>query len=38
MLNISGRDAYAPILAASGNGLKYLHTIEAGFDTEIGVK
>ena len=38
MLNISGRDAYAPVLAASGNGLKYLHTIEARFDMEIGVK
>lgn len=38
MLNISGRDAYAPVLAASGNGLKYLHSIEAGFNTEIGVK
>ena len=38
MLNISGRDAYAPVLAASGNGEKYLHAVASGFDIEIGVK
>ena len=38
MLNISGRDAYAPVLAASGNGEKYLHSVASGFDIEIGVK
>ena len=38
MMNISGRDAYAPVLAASGNGEKYLHAVASGFDIEIGVK
>ncbi len=38
MLKISGRDAYAPLLAASGNGLKYLNAITSRFNMEIGVK
>ena len=38
MLNISGRDAYAPVLAASGKGEKYLRSIASGFAMEIGVK
>ena len=37
MLNISGRDAYAPMLAASGQGEKYLKAIEKRFHLEIGV-
>ncbi len=38
MLDISGRDAYAPVLTASGNGEKYLHAIASHFDLEIGLK
>ena len=37
MLNISGRDAYAPLLAAAGNNEKYLHAMEKRFDLEINV-
>ena len=37
MLNISGRDAYAPMLAASGQREKYLKAIEKRFHLEIGV-
>ncbi|MCR5846598.1 MAG: HAD hydrolase-like protein [Lachnospiraceae bacterium] len=38
MFNISGRDAYAPLLAASGNKEKYLKTIEKKFDLNINVE
>lgn len=38
MLNISGRDAYAPVLAASGNREEYLYSVASRFDIEIGVK
>ncbi len=38
MFRISGRDAYAPVLAASGRGEKYLRKIASGFDLEKGVK
>lgn len=37
MLNISGRDAYAPIVAASGNHEKYLKMIKNRFGLEINV-
>lgn len=37
MLNISGRDACAPMLLASGHGEKYLRAMEAKFDLRIGV-
>ncbi len=38
MFNISGRDAYAPLLAASGNKEKYLKAIEKKFDLNINVE
>lgn len=38
MFNISGRDAYAPMLAATGNNEKYLKTIERKFDLIINVE
>ncbi len=38
MLNISGRDAYAPVLAVAGNGEKYLQTIASHFELEKGLK
>ena len=37
MLHVSGRDAYAPMLVASGNNEKYLKAIEKKFDLEINV-
>lgn len=37
MLEISGRDAYAPVLAAAGFGEKYLREIASRFDLEIGI-
>ncbi len=37
MLNISGRDAYAPMLVAAGNNEKYLKVIESRFALEINV-
>ncbi|MBR3245844.1 MAG: hypothetical protein IKF90_24580 [Parasporobacterium sp.] len=37
MLNISGRNAYAPILAAAGRNESYLKTIEKKFGLEINV-
>ena len=38
MLNISGRDAYAPVLAASGMNEKYLNDIASHFELETGIK
>lgn len=32
MFHISGRDAYAPLLAAAGDGEKYLNVIRKKFD------
>lgn len=37
MMNISGRDAYAPMLLAAGHHEKYLRAIEKKFDLEINV-
>ncbi|WP_081667229.1 HAD family hydrolase [Butyrivibrio sp. MB2005] len=37
MLEIGGRDAYAPLLAVAGNNEKYLHEIEKKFELEINV-
>lgn len=37
MLNISGRDAYAPMLLAAGHGEKYLRAMKARFDLKVGV-
>ena len=37
MMSISGRDAYAPVLAASGGNEKYLHSIEKLFDLKVNV-
>ena len=37
MLDISGRDAYAPMLLASGHGEKYLRAMESRFDLKVGV-
>ncbi len=37
MFDISGRDAYAPMLAAAGNNEKYLKEIEKRFHLEINV-
>ncbi len=37
MFNISGRDAYAPLLAVTGRNEKYLHEIEKKFELEINV-
>ena len=37
MLRISGRDAYAPMLAASSHNEKYLKAVEALFDLQINV-
>lgn len=37
MFNISGRDAYAPILCASGNNERYLKSMEKRFELEINV-
>lgn len=37
MLNISGRDAYAPMLLAASHGEKYLKVIEEKFALETGV-
>ena len=37
MTRISGRDAYAPVLTASGNNEKYLKTIEGKFKLDINV-
>ncbi|WP_026657556.1 HAD family hydrolase [Butyrivibrio sp. AC2005] len=37
MLNVSGRDAYAPLLAVAGKNEKYLHEIEKRFELEINV-
>lgn len=37
MFNISGRDAYAPVLLASGHNEKYLKMIENRYKLEIGV-
>lgn len=37
MFNISGRDAYAPMLVAASHGERYLKMIEKRFDLEIGV-
>ncbi|MBP8969553.1 MAG: hypothetical protein KBG42_09775 [Lachnospiraceae bacterium] len=38
MYNISGRDAYAPMLAAAGNRENYLHAIASHFELEKGLK
>ena len=37
LLHISGRDAYAPVLAASGNGEKYLNSLKNRFSLDEGV-
>jgi HAD superfamily hydrolase (TIGR01549 family) len=37
MFNISGRDAYAPILCASGNNEQYLKSMEKRFELEVNV-
>jgi len=37
MFRISGRDAYAPMLVAAGNGEKYLKAVEKRFSLEIHV-
>lgn len=37
MFNISGRDAYAPMLAAASRGEKYLKEIYRDFDIKIGI-
>jgi len=37
MFNVSGRDAYAPLLAVTGKNEKYLHAIESKFEMEINV-
>ncbi|MCR5100028.1 MAG: hypothetical protein K6B41_01585, partial [Butyrivibrio sp.] len=37
MYDISGRDAYSPLLAASGHDERYLKSIEKGFELEINV-
>ena len=37
MFNISGRDAYAPMLLAASHNEKYLKTIEKKFDLEVNV-
>ena len=37
MYNISGRDAYAPMLLAAGNGEKYLKEIEKRFSIQINI-
>lgn len=37
MMNISGRDAYAPMLVASSHEEKYLRELNKNFDLEIGV-
>ncbi|SDB32051.1 HAD-IA family hydrolase [Butyrivibrio sp. INlla16] len=37
MFNISGRDAYAPLLAAACKNERYLHEIEKKFELEINV-
>lgn len=37
MFNISGRDAYAPMLVAASHNEKYLKAIEKKFDLEINV-
>ena len=37
MLQISGRDAYAPMLTAAGKGEKYLKQIYKDFDIKIGI-
>ncbi len=37
MFRISGRDAYAPLLAVTGKNEKYLHVIEKKFELEINV-
>lgn len=37
MFNISGRDAYAPMLVAASNNEKYLKEIEKKFNLEINV-
>ncbi len=38
MLNISGRDAYAPLITVSGSKEKYLKAIEKKFDLNINVE
>ena len=38
MFNISGRDAYAPVLAVAGKDNKYLQTIAKKFDLVVGVE
>ena len=38
MLDISGRDAYAPMLAAAGHNEEYLMAIKKRFDLHIGVE
>ncbi len=38
MFNISGRDAYAPLLAVAGKDNKYLQTVAGKFDLMIGVE
>ena len=37
LLDISGRDAYAPVMAASGNGEKYLKMLKNRFSLDEGV-
>ncbi|MBO4608993.1 MAG: HAD-IA family hydrolase [Lachnospiraceae bacterium] len=37
LLDISGRDAYAPVMAASGNGEKYLNSIKNLFSLDEGI-
>ena len=37
MFNISGRDAYAPMLLAASHNEKYLKAIEKKFDLEVNV-
>ena len=37
MYSISGRDAYAPMLVAGGNGEQYLKEIEKRFHLEVNV-
>ncbi len=37
MLNISGRDAYAPMILAAGNNEEYLRMIEKKFDLQVNI-
>ena len=37
LLDISGRDAYAPVMAASGNNEKYLNMLKKCFSLDEGV-